>query len=165
MKKILYPIIILLFVVFMGYNFKDYIPEIPSRFAKYHNIGKITATLDGKALDLSKTALNFKSEPIKVDEVLLTDNGEFRFEEGIYGPNLFSLKLHNETLGELQIEFGQFNTNWWHICDYDVQISMASQPDGEIYAELTQTLCINKDKRTLRKSKTLTLNDNKISIF
>ncbi len=164
-KKIFYVIIFLLFIILVGYNYRQYIPEIPSRFAKYHNTGKITVVEDGERMNLNGLELNYKSETGEIIETLVLDNGEFKFQEGIYGPNYFSFKIPNENIGEVEIEFGQFNTNWWHVCDYDLQIDMISQNDGTFYVEMKRTLTIEGYDDVHETSKTITLDDNKISSF
>ena len=65
----------------------------------------------------------------------------------------------------MQIEFGQFNTNWWHVCDYDLQIDMISQNDGTVYIEMKRTLTIDGYDDVHETSKTITLDDSKISSF
>lgn len=65
----------------------------------------------------------------------------------------------------MQIEFGQFNTNWWYVCDYDVQIELVSRSDGTVYAEMKRTLTIEGYDDVHETSKTMTLDDNKISSF
>lgn len=76
-KKIFYISIFLLFIILAGYNYRQYIPGIPSPFAKYHNTGNITVVADGERINVNGFELNYKSETGKIVESLILDNGEF----------------------------------------------------------------------------------------
>ena len=164
-KKLLYVVVFLIFIILVGYNYKQYIPEIPSRFAKYHNTGKISVVSDGKEVDLNGVKLSYSIETGECVETLILDDGDFKFKKGNYGPNYFSFKIPNENIGEVQIEFGQFNTNWWRVCDYDLQIDMISQNDGTVHIEMKRTLTIDGYDDVHETCKIITLEDNKISSF
>ena len=81
-KKILYVIVFLFFIILVGYNYRQYIPEIPSRFAKYHNTGKITVVSDGKEVDLNGVKLSYSIE-----------TGEGVNNPGFQNWNLLSLNM------------------------------------------------------------------------
>lgn len=166
-KKIIYIIIFFFFVIFVlfGLNYKQYIPEIPSRLALYHNTGNITVVTDGRKLDLSGIDLDYVYETGEVIETAVLNDGKFKFKKGLYGPNSFSFKIPDDTIGMVEIEFGQFNTNWWHVCHYNVEIEMISQDDGTVFVKMKKELNIgNNDLSDVEETnKIITSEDNKIT--
>lgn len=142
--------------------FESYFDELPYRMAKYHNTGHISVVLDGEALDLTGEELHFINLPKKHLETVILEDGSFAFETGEYGKNCFSLKLPNETLGEVIIRFGVFNTNWWHVNEYDVEVELTTMADGTVLAYMKKTYLENYDN-IYEEQKTLTKEDNTIS--
>ncbi len=142
--------------------FKQYLPEIPSRLAKYHNTGEISVVMNGESIDIDKLELQFKSDSGETVETAKISDSKFKFKNGIYGFNTFSLTIPSDTVNEIVVEFGQFNTNWWHVCDYDVDV-VFFENNKEITAQLNTQLTIDGITTSFVDTKTITATDNVIS--
>ena len=158
-KKVFVIVFVLLALVFLVFacDLKQYVPELPSRFARYHNTGSITVTQDGKVYDLNGTKLSFED----VSDVVLT-GPSFKFKKGIYGENVFSFVIPDENIGEINIKFGQMNFNWWHVCDYDIRIDITSKDDGTVDVYMKRALTVEGVEEVIDVNKTLTKEDNVI---
>ena len=165
MKKILIMLLVFILVVIaaVGSNLTQYIPELPSRFARYHNTGSISVIVDGKEVDLEGIPLTYIYETGDIIESINLVDSEFKFKKGMYGPNTFRLKVPNELLGEVIIEFGQFNTNWWHVCNYNIYIELTSNSNGTVTADMIKAITVEKSEKISEISKILSKNDNTIS--
>ena len=165
MKKHLLIAGILLLLVLAGftYVFWDAIPEIPSRLSLYHNAGTINVTLDGVKLDLKETELSYKSETGETIDKVKLNNGKFKFEKGLYGFNIFTFSIPNVNVNPLVVEFGQFNTNWWHICKYTVDVQISTNSDKTLTVKMNTEITVNDDKFIFEDTKIITTNDNIIS--
>lgn len=116
---------VLVFITLFGEHLLSYIPELPSRFAKYHHTGTVSLSVDGEKIDLKDVELYYVSA--KSTKLV---NGEFRFKKGAYGDNQFYFTVPHETLGDITVEFMHFNTNWWHVCEYKVDVSVDTNGDN-----------------------------------
>ena len=140
-KKALWIVLtlILFFGILFVLEFQSYLPVLPSRMAKYHTKGSIIATLDGEQMDLTGLEISHRGEINRVDETAVVDRGCFAFREGHYGPNHFTVYLPHSKLGEIEVNFGLFNTNWWHVNEYHIWIDMTNNPDGTVAAVMRCT--------------------------
>ncbi len=148
--------------LFFGCGIKQYIPEIPSRLAKYHNTGNVTITVDGEKVNLNGVELLYKNDlGENIETVKLNDSG-FKFKDGQYGVNTFSLKVPCDILNEIAVEFGQFNTNWWHVCRYDVNVEITTNEDKTATAKMNTSIIVEDYETKYEQVKTLTFDDNTI---
>lgn len=163
MKKFMIASISILLIVILGHFFKDTIPEIPSRLANYHNTGRITVTVDGTKMDLEGTELLLLSDAGEVvDKAKIYDN-EFKIRKGIYGPNLFRFSVPNNDIGEILVEFGQFNTNWWHVFEYGVEVEITANHDNTVTSNINTQMTMEGNQTNFENAKTLTPEDHVIS--
>ena len=163
-KTYIFLLSIILIPTFIGClrYFESYFYEIPYRMAKYHNTGHITVVSDGKTLDLTGEELHFINLPKEHLETVTLEDGSFAFKTGEYGKNCFSLRLPHETLGEVIIRFGVFNTNWWHVNEYEVEVELTTMADGSVLAHMKKSLDESYNN-IYEEKKILTKADNTIS--
>lgn len=135
--------------------FKDYLPEISSRLALYHNTGEINLTIDGEKVELDDQIITYNHDTTKIK------NNKFKFTKGSYGDNVFSFESPNPIFKSLIIEFGHFNTNWWHKVHYVVDIDITSSY-RQMTLDIKQTIYYGKQKK-YEKEKTDILVDNELS--
>lgn len=164
MKKRVFIIVFIAICFVLFYVcFNEYISEIPSRLAKFHNTGTITIVVDGDEADLTNYDISYIDEMGKTVETSKIENNNFKFKEGLYGFNKFVLKIPHSELGEIKIEFGQFNTNRWHVCKYDILVDITTNNDGTVFSKMKKTLLVEGTETKYEVSKTLDKNDNVIS--
>ena len=161
-KTYIFLLSIILIPTFIGClrYFESYFHEIPYRMAKYHNTGHITVVSDGKTLDLTGEELHFINLPKEHLETVTLEDGSFAFETGEYGENCFSLRLPNETLGEVIIRFGVYNENWWHVNEYEVVVELTTMADGTVLAYMKTTRTEDSYHNVREEKKILTKEDN-----
>ncbi len=167
MKKALIIVVsvIVVIVSIKVLNLNMYINEIPSRFAKYHNTINVSVTDNEKTLDIENTKVSYKSDNnvlIDTQEIL---NGEVKFKKGMYGLNTFNFKIPNVSIGEFEVGFGQFNTNWWHVCMYDLNVDVATIDAESVEVTLKVNISVGDNEQTYEKTKVLTKEDSFIFIF
>ena len=96
-----------------------------------HNRGEISLFVNGEQIDINRTEIEWNTDTAKIR------NGKFKFSEGSYGDNLFEYKIPGYEY--VTVKFGIFNTNWWHINEYDIDISVTDENDI-IYVEAEQKI-------------------------
>ncbi len=167
MKKALIVLAILIGLTAIVFGLKSYIPELPERIAPYHNTGTIAIALDGEALSLNGTEISFLHESGNHVETTVLNDGVFRFKKGIYGMNAFTFHLGGqEGLPAIEIEFGHFNTNWWHVLTYSIDVKLETMGQQEWNSHIRQE--IHYLDGTIERKETDTVinsGQNKISVF
>ena len=163
MKKFMIASISILLVVILGYLFRDSISEIPSRLANYHHTGRITVTVDGTKMDLEGTELLLLSNTGEVVDKAIISDSEFKIRKGIYGQNLFRFFVPNDDVGEILVEFGHFNTNWWHVFEYDVEVEITANHDNTVTTKINTQMTAEGNQTNFEYTKTLTPENHVIS--
>jgi hypothetical protein len=161
--------------------------EIGDRFAIYHNYISMNLKIDGIQQDLKGTKIEYSTfgeTRIIIETGFFssyssdsrTSNGENRakFKKGLYGDNDFRFVIKKAFLKgfrkDIQIIFGGYNTNWWHInkCYVDVVVNQISTDRAKII--LSQRITHRTDGGRLvawkhRVIKEVSLTNNSISIY
>ena len=151
--------IILIALLLFGFGLAPYLPELRYRLAGYHNYGEISLFLNGSQVTLDQCPItmgmfDFPSETSKIK------NNSFRFKTGTYGRNEF----HFEVLG-VNVDFGIFNTNWWHVLYYDIELHLITNGDGTIdSAVLRQTCQVGKTGTKYESESSVTFDGNEKKI-
>ncbi|MBQ4556635.1 MAG: hypothetical protein IJA60_03195 [Clostridia bacterium] len=117
--------------------------ELPQRLALYHNTGNVTVTVNGEQIDLDGISINegaFYEVSSQIEKVVTIDNNAFKFKEGSYGTNMFRFSTPVNEYGDVTVEFGHFNTNWWHEVHYDIELNLITNFDGSLTADIFQTV-------------------------
>lgn len=149
-KKLLKGVILLVFAivlltgVFYSCGFDEYIPEISSRLAKYHNTGEINVTIDGEKIPIDGTQIDFICDGDFV-ETTTSEEGSFKIKDGSYGENTFEFKIRETEFAPITVKFGHFNTSWWHVVNYKIDIDLLSDENGS-YIVKTNGKISYKDK-------------------
>lgn len=146
MKKIIgsFVIVAVLIVVavFLAID-NELMAEIPSRLARYHNTGEISVTIDNEKIELDDCEITYNSEapgePLETEHI---KKGKFKFKKGMYGGNIFSFNIPGYE--QLTVKFGDFNTNWWHVNDYDVDVNIVLNDDFTLSATVKQIVYTEK---------------------
>ncbi|MBE7042134.1 MAG: hypothetical protein E7399_01380 [Ruminococcaceae bacterium] len=148
-------IIILIALLFYGCGFFSYIPELSSRLARYHNHGEISLFVDGEQVTLDQCPITMGKFDFPLETSKIKNNS-FRFKTGTYGTNEF----HFEVLG-VNVDFGIFNTNWWHVLYYDIELHLMTNGDGTIdSAILRQTCQVGKTGTKYESESSVTFDGN-----
>ncbi|MBU5450054.1 hypothetical protein [Acetivibrio sp. MSJd-27] len=167
MKKAIAAVLILIGLAGAVLGLRGYLPELPQRIARYHNAGTIAVKLDEEALNLDGTGISFLHESgDRIEETVLND-GVFRFKRGVYGMNAFTFHLgEQEGLPDIEIEFGHFNTNWWHVMTYSVDVSLETAGQQEWKSRIRQEIHYLDGTIERREADTvINSGQNKISVF
>ncbi len=167
MKKAIAAGLILIGLAVAILGLRGYLPELPQRIARNHNAGTIAVKLDGEALNLDGTEISFLHESGNHIETTVLNDGVFRFKKGIYGMNAFTFHLEGqEGLPAIEIEFGHFNTNWWHVLTYSIDVKLETKGQQEWNSHIRQE--IHYLDGTIERKETDTVinsGQNKISVF
>ena len=147
----------LIVVVFYGCGLEEYVSEIPSRLALYHNTGKINVTIDGEPIDLNDVEITYAGDGNFIKSTKVSD-GKFKFRKGLYGVNTFSFELPNDKVNGVAVEFGHFNCNWWHVVNYDVNVDIVSNDDTTFTAKISQVISYAGKKHPEAKQEGIVLN-------
>lgn len=115
---------------------------------KPHTTGKITLNINNQKVDIDgsfarveKVNPNGEKFSIKLNE------DRFKVQKGEYGGPylLFSLSpqfcidhINPDLVKGLQIEFGIFNTNWWHQNNIELTVDVLGQPEEVITIKCSQ---------------------------
>ena len=182
-KSILKKSILVILVILFAYVY--FFTEVGDRFASYHNYIDVVVKVD-------ETQYNMKG--IKVDYIYETNSvlesnflndyyanketsrqgNKVKFKKGIYGGNIFKFvipKIYLKDFGEdVDIVFGHFNTNWWHIIKYQVDVEIKNLSKDSANITLKQKVSYISDGSEERifentETKEVTLNDSMVSIF
>lgn len=141
-KSLAFVLFFLFGIVSIGFLLLLFTTHYKYHFWPYHHRGNIDVTLDGETLDIDGLELSFyldsfhyisdlKDQSLEGFECSEIKNGRFTIGGGDYGTNAFRIILPQSKFPILQssdtiIVFGFFNTNNWHVYNYDVQISIQS---------------------------------------
>lgn len=114
-----------------------------AHFYPYHNKGTIELTIDGQQFIIDNIGLSFYSDSYflmpnnsnAMYETCLIKNNKFMLKKGFYGGNVFIFTLPHEDYGilpnnDVVIQFGQFNTNNWHVFQYNIEINIDTIKNG-----------------------------------
>lgn len=121
----------------------DLMEELPQRLALYHNTGDVTVTVNGEQIDLNGISIEegaFYELSSQIEKVATIDNNTFKFKKGSYGTNMFRFSAFVNEYGNVTVEFGHFNTNWWHEVHYDIELNLITNADGSLTADIFQTV-------------------------
>jgi len=141
--------------------FQQYKGELLSRFSDYHNAGEIFVTLNGERIELDNIELNFECDCSESPIITKINDNRFKIEEGVYGPNYFSFDIPTELFPRLAVRFGQFNTNWWHVADYKIEIDLTENTNSTITAVIKQELSLlNGGQESYVQTQTLNLGES-----
>lgn len=166
MKKSYILIFVIVLSIFIYINSKiNFFAKYPfAHFYPYHNKGTITLTIDGKQFNIDNVKLLFDSDIYfyksdktnKGYETSLINNNKFKFKKGAYGGNVFVFTLLHDDYQILEkndviIEFGHFNTNNWHIFNYDIQINIDKNEDGASVTTNQKIYLINDSDKNIVK--------------
>lgn len=148
---------------------------ISDRFAKFHNYVHVDFRIDGIQQNLKGIEVNYVCDAGSVVEKKSFDNrNNVRFKEGMYGGNEFEFIIPKEYFNkfkqDIKISFGRFNTNWWHVCKYSVNVKANLISEDSVNLILSQEVLYKSDggeKRIINNDETkdITLIDNSISIY
>lgn len=178
-----YKIIILVLIVLLPILYLYFFTEMGDRFALYHNYIDLEVKIDNKQLNMAGVKIDYICEPDKVIEsnnfrgYRKIENGKVinsvRFKKGLYGINTFTFLIPRSYLnkfdGDIKVNFGQFNTNWWHRNKYLVDVEVKQISENKVNITVLQKLSLITDgKRDLFIDKTVkrtvTPEDNSINI-
>jgi len=97
-----------------------------------------------------------------------------KFRRGTYGGNIFKFvipKLYLKDFAkDIEISFGHFNTNWWHVNKYVINVEITQISIDSVNVTLTQKISwltdgSKKDSFENTISKKITENDTSVSIY
>ncbi len=97
-----------------------------------------------------------------------------KFKEGIYGGNIFEFEIPKEYLkdfnNDIKVRFGYFNTNWWHVNKYTINVDINQISKERVNVTLYQKDSHITDERKSivlenTESKEITPSDSIISIY
>ena len=140
----------------------DFMEELPQRLALHHITGDIHVTVDGEEMDLSGTELSFDGY-----ESATIKNNTFQFRNGAYGYNTFRFIIPVSGFGDVCVEFGHFNTNWWHQVHYTLNIDIVTNDDNTLTANTTQKIVFGGKEHFAPNQQTdiLTKENAKVNIY
>ncbi|HHW00599.1 MAG TPA: hypothetical protein GXX36_13755 [Clostridiaceae bacterium] len=180
--KRLIPAMIIILIIIFTYIFL--FTEVGRRFAIYHNYVDLVVRIDSIQCNMEGIKVDYIYETDDVLETSFFDNysnniaykrrNRVKFRKGTYGGNIFKFvipKLYLKDFArDIEISFGHFNTNWWHINKYviDVEITQISSESANV--TLTQKISwvtdgLKKDSFEKTISKKITENDTSVSIY
>ena len=127
----------------------SFLDELPQRLAPYHNNGKITVKVDGEQINLEGIEINqgLFYMSTQNEKVATIKSNEFKFKEGSYGENMFRFIIPIKEFGNVTVEFGHFNTNWWHQVHYDIELNLITNADGTLTADISQKVSYGGKER------------------
>lgn len=180
-KSILFIVVIL--VVLFAYVY--FFTEVGDRFARYHNYIDAVIIVDETQYNMKGIKVDYIYENNSVLELNFFDDynvgkevsrigNNVKFRKGIYGGNIFEFvipKSYLKDFGEdIEIRFGHFNTNWWHIIKYQVDVEIKNLSKDSANITLKQKVSYISDGAEERifentESKEVTLSDSRVSIY
>lgn len=174
-KKIKYISIVAVFCVIIYYAATThFFANYPfAHFYPYHNKGTIELTIDGQQFNIDNIELSFYSDSYffmpnnsnAMYETCLIKNNKFRLKKGSYGGNVFIFTLPHEDYGilpnnDVVIQFGQFNTNNWHVLQYNIEINIDTTKNGaHITINQADALVTENDSETFETKQSTDITD------
>lgn len=170
-----------LFIYAFSFDFE----EISYRLAKYHNYIDIVVRLDGTQLNMKGIKVNYIHDNGDVLEKSVFDDyyehektkrvsNRVKFKEGAYGVNIFEIIIPKEDLKDfdedIKLSIGHFNTNWWHVNKYSVDVDINVLSKESVDVTISQKISDMKDPKEVvifndKITKQLTTTDASISTF
>jgi len=182
LKKSILVIVAILVVLFAYLYF---FTEVRYRFARYHNYIDAVIIVDQTQYNMKGIKVDYIYEnnsvlesnffdDYSIDKEVSRKGNNVKFKKGIYGENIFEFVIPKSCLKDfgkdIVIRFGHFNTNWWHIINYQVDVEINNLTKDNANITLKQKVSYISDGAEERifenkESKEVTLNDSKVSIY